>query len=927
MANDCATLLGLTSNNPGTVNDIENDLTAAQAAATAALDIAEIGYAVLLPEEAAAFALLIGSTAIPLLPIISLGFAVYELLGLFGGRPKAQDTDNVIGAYNQSGYWPLHALASDLSIALKNGAPISDSRSHIQAEFSQWKQGTIESIQGYAGWTPGAQSPGYWQLQRMINASWALSGQGQPAVLNMVKMIDRFTEILACLKQQQQSIQPPPPPQTPPPTGQPPPGPVEYRCEGTDPGADEILDSCRATQQNLRAILAAIQALEQPGTGGEIDPCCTAVVAAIGNVVSQLANITALLAAPAAPGQPIDLSGIVAALGELAAAVGAFPPLLEAITAALGTGLGNIATAIQTATGTDVSGIVAQLTRRNDDLQVDEAWKTAFINSGAIPPELVPLIQGTTTDDISAAMSGFAGYAIGAGISDPDSAGGRVWNKIVVPFGRAMWKVIQSLAAAVGIGDPALARQLGTAATAMAKLVDNAVTTVFGGVATLVLQGYESGIAGIDTTTDAGVNQVVQKFLGRAFELGIGAHMIALLPELAYFTKTLGLNASAALLAELAGFHEVMLQVHRPFMTAALGRPATYLNNRNYPTLLPAAPAGLALYARRKIPIEDANNLMASAGYATDWYPALVAGAYRPVQPRTLVQLFLDQPIDQTQLTAMLQDTAISDANVTLMTEAITYKSISNVRNAYLSSLITGYGKGVVGDDELQQALTDFNFSPQAQQYVKAHVLILRREVLATETEKQIVPEIVNGLITPAAAQQQLELAGVQPWYAELITGLAAVRAEIAVTKKELKAEEKLQAKQQLALQRAALADFANGSINGEALGAALIAAGLDPLVSAAVVAEKTATQIGRLKLVYGQLLTPAEAKLQTERVDAVKNQLKEQLITYQQALAQLKSFGVTDADANAIVAGVAAAIAAASTVGQLLNPLTGLPG
>ena len=61
--------------------------------------------------------------------------------------PRTEDTQEVINAYNESAYWPLHALASDLAIALKNGAPISDSRQAIQAQFSAWKLGTIQSIQ------------------------------------------------------------------------------------------------------------------------------------------------------------------------------------------------------------------------------------------------------------------------------------------------------------------------------------------------------------------------------------------------------------------------------------------------------------------------------------------------------------------------------------------------------------------------------------------------------------------------------------------------------------------------------------------------------------------------------------------------------------------------------------------------------------
>jgi len=383
----------------------------------------------------------------------------------------------------------------------------------------------------------------------------------------------------------------------------------------------------------------------------------------------------------------------------------------------------------------------------------------------------------------------------------------------------------------------------------------------------------------------------------------------------------------AALIATAAGFDEIAERSLAPFLDAIIRNRAIQDANTNWPTRVPPGAQGLALLSRRKITQAQADQLQDCAGLDPTWRPAMYAGAYRAAQPRTLVQAFLDQPINQTQLIAMLQDSALSDANVTFMADAITYKSISNVRNSYLSALISGYQKGVVGDDELNQAMTDFNFSPQAQQYVRAHVLILRREVLAAETEKQIVPQIVNGIITQEQGQQQMELAGVQPWYAELLTQLAAVRAEVAVTKKELKAEEKLAAKRQTALQRTALADFANGTLDAAGLGAALIASGLDPVIAGAVVAEKTATQSGRLRLLYKQLLLPADAKLLTERIDAITAQLKEQLINYQQALAQIKALGVDDADANAIVARTAAAIAAASTVGTLINPLTGQPG
>ena len=163
---------------------------------------------------------------IPLWAVVAAAFAIIDLIGLFsGGRPKFEDTLNVIQAYNKSAYWPLHALASDLQIAMKNGAPISDSRPAIQAQFSAWKLGTIESIQRLAGWQGGETDPGFWQLQNLINLSWAYSGQGENMVLNVVKWIDAFTIGLSLLFRGQPApgTPPPPPPPTPPPPPPPPP--------------------------------------------------------------------------------------------------------------------------------------------------------------------------------------------------------------------------------------------------------------------------------------------------------------------------------------------------------------------------------------------------------------------------------------------------------------------------------------------------------------------------------------------------------------------------------------------------------------------------------------------------------------------------------------------------------------------------------
>jgi hypothetical protein len=916
MATNCAAALGLTSNQPGSFNDLEQDLDEAAASAQAAWDIAQIGAALLLAD----------APAIPILPLVSLGYAIYSIVSLFGGgRPQMQDTDNVIWAYNMSAYWPLHALASDLTIAARNGAPISDSRPEIQAQFSAWKQGTIQSIQQVAGWPPGAQSPGYWQLQRLIDASWALSGQGQTAVLNAVRAIDRMTQILACLFQQSQQVQPQPSttPGTQPGTQ---PTPQSDPCNNAGSDYDEIYDSCVATQNSLGQILTAIQALNTTVQNASDPACCTQIVAALMQIVTQLVNIAGqLTTAPATP-PGVDLTAITTALQELVTAVAAYPPALEACCNAVTTQLSAIATALGPNLGPAVQNIADAINQANADHQVPESWISAFLNAGIVPPQMSGLVQGTTWEQLNVVVGGLIGYLAALGTPDPDGKSSSFTTNYIVPIGRAIWNLLTTAVLALVTSLGTTPANIAGSAQQFLQGIDAVFTTIFGGAANLVIQGYEADIAGIDTTTDAGIQQVVQILMGRAFESGMLAHIIAFLPEIAYFTKQLGLNATAGLIAEFAGFREVLINTHRPFMVAALGRPATYLYNRNYPTTMPAGPQALALWARRKIVTSDAQHLMASAGYNAAWQTPMFAGAYRPVTPFVLASAFVDQPIQRDVILDILQDNAYSPSHANTMADAIVYKSIANVRNSYLSALISGYQKGVVGDDELQQALTDFNFSPQAQQYVQSHVLILRREVLAQKVQSEVVSMVAVGAMSPDQGLQQLEAAGIQPWLAELEITLAATKATVAAAKKELALEAKTALQEQRSATRAAVAEFQRGVINEAGLTAALTLLGLDPALIVQIVAVQDATRTGRMKLVYGQLLSPADARVLTERVGAIETQIKETLITSDQGLAQLKALGVDDADANAIVARAAAALAAASTRGTLLSPITGQP-
>lgn len=102
---------------------------------------------------------------------------------------------------------------------------------------------------------------------------------------------------------------------------------------------------------------------------------------------------------------------------------------------------------------------------------------------------------------------------------------------------------------------------------------------------------------------------------------------------------------------------------------------------------------------------------------------------------------------------------------------------------------------------------------------------------------------------------------------------------------------------------KTAIADFRNGTINAVALEAALLAANQDPLVSTLTVATEQAIEQGRLKFVYGQILTPEQAKVLSDQVAALAAQATHQLIDPSNAQAQLQALHVPQAEITALLA------------------------
>jgi hypothetical protein len=411
-----------------------------------------------------------------------------------------------------------------------------------------------------------------------------------------------------------------------------------------------------------------------------------------------------------------------------------------------------------------------------------------------------------------------------------------------------------------------------------------------------------------------------------AFGFGLASFGVTAAFEAAFPEKLNTLNGLGPMLATLAGFSEVTSAALRPLFYAAIAQPARYDSNSKFRSLLPDLMHAGVMYSRRQIDEATYGTLLAAAGLSPDYVAAMAAISYRPIQPRALATAIQDTAFPTDTMREILEDNALNPGHVQFFLDVLERNSTKGIRNSYISEALSAYAQGVVSDSEFDDILTSVEWSDTAKQLARSRALLQRRVTLATEVEAQMTALVASGGVTAEVGEQQLEAAGVQPWLATLKITLAETRASISALKRAASEEHKLEITRQRNNSRTAIAEYQAGTIDAVGLTAALALVGLDPTLIASIVAVQSALRAGRMRLVYGQLLSPADATLLVDRVGAIESQLKKQLIDIDHARAQLAGLNVDEKQAGALLAKWAALIAGATKTGELLSPATGRP-
>ena len=686
------------------------------------------------------------------------------------------------------------------------------------------------------------------------------------------------------------SPQPSPPPPPPPPPPSPPPPPPE-----SDTSDDEVQDLNTSTSGYLYTIAQTLQQLTQPSGNPQSDECCQNVVIAINAVA---AAVTAAAQPPASSGPapaPADLSGIVAALDQLVTAGQTWLGLFPTNVAGLDGTLQSIATAIASTPGTDLSQVVAQLSKIFGTIDTPLAMFQQLADDGYFDPSYLTYFgQGATAP--AGAYRELAG--------DWEWLRAKVkswWGYDIGPPRTPTTPPPNPKAPAIS----GLTAYLNTTDAAILPILQPLIATVIGQLKPASAPAI--GVYGVSP------DQPVASAVSVALTASVAA----------WAMSYLGIDAGeplahiAELVAGAIGFEELRDVQIAPLVRNGLAKVADMQARAAFQQDLPGTSELQGLVARGILTSARSTQLIPFNGTPAELVPMLQAASYRGLNARQMLRLIETDLFTPSDIADELTFAGIRPASQNRMLTAAPFLATASQRSSLIAAYESAYVAGLYADADLLTAIAD------AQQNTDLGNLVLQRakvQQLVAETkalEAEYSALYKGGLMDDATYRANLAAIGLQPAAVNMIAGKAEAAAQVTLQKQTTSAEKALERTTDAKARQTAMANFKSGNINAAGLAAALVATGLTVAQTAAWVDLAQLSFAGALRFVYGQQLTQPAATLLRQRVSAIEDQLKRQLITNATATSQLTALGIGPRYINAIIAS-SNALAAAGALATL---------
>lgn len=617
------------------------------------------------------------------------------------------------------------------------------------------------------------------------------------------------------------------------------------------------------------------------------DTCCQNVVTAINGVASAIAAAQPQPPSTGGAPAPVDLSGIVAALGQLVTAAGAWLGAWQTGVAGISGAIESVVAAISKSTGTDVSGLVKALQDIFTTIDVPLPVLEQLASEGWITGETVQL----------AGAGAFGSSLI------------LVAKDYVVQFITWLIKWVENPHGSTFAPVFKVEDSIGNFLSGLVDLGLDAAAVPFypvvkGGLDGVALQLVPTGAISLG---DAGVNEdlLVTKTLTPALILNV----VALVAGYWGWNTSHQLTKFVDIATGVLGLEEMKEFTVGARMAAGPVAEARMQAAKLYRQALIGATSAASLEARGILDDTSATAIMQFNGLSDSLIAVEKAGAYHGMQARQLIRLIETGLFSDTDLTDELTFSGMRQVSQHRTLLAAPYLATSTQRSALRSAIEAAYEAGLYSDSDLTAQLDSAEHNTDRDSLALTAGKLKKLTANTKELEAAYTTLATAAVIDEATYQQMLEAIGIQE---DVISAkLAIVDAKLKATLKKQAdaAARSLERSTEAKARQAAVQNFLAGNGDLATLTTSLLLTGLTAAQAASWADLAQLRQTGSLRWIYGVQKSPSEAALLRERVSALNDQRKRVQITGDQYVNSIQALGIPPRVANALLAAANAMI------------------
>jgi hypothetical protein len=288
-------------------------------------------------------------------------------------------------------------------------------------------------------------------------------------------------------------------------------------------------------------------------------------------------------------------------------------------------------------------------------------------------------------------------------------------------------------------------------------------------------------------------------------------------------------------------------------------------------------------------------------GFGDEIQPPTVLAAQRGLNPRMFLQLIQTGLFTADDLGDEMTFAGLRPASQSRLKLAAPYIATKTFRDATRSAIEGAYVAGLLSDSDLTEQLDSIEHNTDRDDLILIGAKWRKLAAITKDLEAQYATLFEAGLMDDATLHDHLTAIGLQSDVANAVAARSEARANAALQRRTI-ADARALAKATAAEERRAAArSFVAGKIDLPALVLALVATGLTPVQAAAWSEIAQLQKTGLPRWTYGLRVPADQATLLRQRVGALMDQRKRQLLSDPQFHDALASLGLAPEWINAL--------------------------